>query len=242
MTKKLSMEKLRREIRPLFFSPPVQAFVGQGNRLASRFLYDGQSRDRLRALFARLPLEFSNLLLPQTDLYFEACLRGSGIGPKSYFEISRWLARGGLDLSLPSEKEKRKGSDQRSERQGRLKLLFVAGCAPSPFHGGGLMLLDMLEMLGEKHDVSLYCFHQAESDGAWDPASLAKLKSVKVCSEVTDFATQLTPWLRDKFATPFDAIHCLWPNTARLMPALREFTPRLIYQYVECITRSAASL
>lgn len=227
-------------MRPYFFSGPVQAVVGQGNRVLSHFLFDRQAKDRLRELFSRLPVEFSSVLIPQTDRFFEACRKGRGIGPGSYLKIARWLSAP-IDTQgppIPSGPRPPRRKDPK-----RLRLLFVAGCAPTPLHGGGLRLLDLLDLLSAKHEVSLYAFHDPK-DGPIDTSGLGALRAVKFCSEPEAFVTQLAPWLADKFSDHaefgFDAIHVPWPRSAELMPTLRAHTPRLIFEFVECVTRSAA--
>ncbi len=245
MTVEKIKAQVRLQIRPLFFSKPVQRVVAQGNRLASRFLFAPQAKQRLRALLARLPIEFSTPALANLDALFEACLRGRGVGPFSYFEMARWLGGGAESLlassAIPSVRATPSTPTRSTSKKARkLKILFVSAAYPSEFHGGGLMLLDLIELLAAEHEVSLYCLHNETQDGTPDFAKLKSVKALKIITGGANFVDGFESWVSARAFESYDAIHFLWPESAELMTQARPYGRRLVFQFVECCTRRDA--
>jgi len=225
---------LRKQIRPLFFSPGVQSLVQRTNRVVSSFLFQSQAKDRLRELFTSLPDRYGKPLHAHLDAIFEVCLRGTNLGPQGYFELAQWLSgRGeGEETKRPRRKGKRAGLASR-----RLKILFVTSVFPSVRHGGGLRTFDIMRGLAKKHDVSLYTVYEPGDERELDHFGF--LKSVRLSANSRTFLSGYESWISAQPAD-FDAIHFIWPESARLMSQSRKWARRLVFEYIESVTRSAA--
>ncbi len=205
------------------------------NRLVSKFLFEKQAKDRLRALFLRLPLAYRNPALLHLDDFFTACLEGRGLGPQGYFEVAQWLS-GRRELGYVGKTARKNVAPETARAPETLRILFVTGVFPSLKHGGGLRTFDIMRGLAARHAVSLYTLYEPGDEA--ELKDFGFLKATRLAADSNSFLSGYEDWLEQQ--AEFDAVHFIWPRAANLMAHTRPRTRRMVFEYIESVSRASA--
>jgi len=122
----------------------------------------------------------------------------------------------------------------------KLRILFVCPYLPSPLHGGGVRMLQMIRRLGEKHEVSVLSFSDNEEERRYIPELRRFCKEVRVITRRPyllgiDWLRRLPVNIAVDFGDPemgyalremlsdndYDIVQCEYIQMAHQIPRLR---------------------
>lgn len=223
---------VKQALRPLYFSRLTRPLRDRFGRGLSSLSLPADGEERLRELLARLPSPLREETLPHARSLYQGIVTGAGLAPLAHWRLLSFLAE-----PLPRARAPRPPA--KKARREKLRVLFVTGCFPSVDHGGGLRIFDMLRELSRRHEVSLYSHFAGDRESL--EALLPSLAHVRL-TEQRDFSVEdIAGWVaRVSGGEPFDAAHLVWPRVTELIPAIRPHAERLVFELIECSTRSAA--
>ncbi|MCH8843601.1 MAG: glycosyltransferase family 4 protein [SAR324 cluster bacterium] len=118
----------------------------------------------------------------------------------------------------------------------RLKILIVSGMFPSPMHGGGLRLLDIISSLSANHQIDLYTIYNENTD----ESSLANIKKLVRDLRLDGLSdVDFMKWMSGRNIEPryYDVIDFQYLNTVPLIPKIKHYGKRSVFTMVECISR-----
>ncbi len=168
--------------------------------------------------------------------FFRACLEGRKLGPQTYFDLAQWLS-GRSELGQVTPGAVKSKATLKAKKAGPLRLLYVTGVFPSLKHGGGLRTFDIMRGLAARgHEVSLYSVHEPGDEA--ELKEMAFLKTARLAANTDTFSSGFAGWLAGQ--KDFDAIHFIWPQAAELMATARPRTRRMVFEYIESVSRAAA--
>lgn len=109
----------------------------------------------------------------------------------------------------------------------KLRILFVCPYLPSPLHGGGVRMLEMIRRLSEKHEVSLLSFSDNDDERRYIPELKKFCKEVRVILRKpylygADFLRKKPRAIAVEFGDP------------EMRYALREMLSEMDYDIVQC--------
>jgi GT2 family glycosyltransferase len=122
----------------------------------------------------------------------------------------------------------------------KLRILFVCPYLPSPLHGGGVRMLQMIRRLSEKHEVSVLSFSDNEEERRYIPELQKFCKEVRVIARRPylpgiDWLRRLPANIAVDFGDPgmshalremlgdnnYDVVQCEYTQMAHQIPRLR---------------------
>lgn len=122
----------------------------------------------------------------------------------------------------------------------KMKILYISGMLPSPLHGGGLRLLDILSHLSKEHTVDLIsvCTSIERQKGLCQ--DVEKIVNNCIFLNQVDFerlTLQSIEMFLGQKISEYDVVQLEYPNSIRIISEIKSHARKIGFTYMECVTR-----
>ena len=119
-----------------------------------------------------------------------------------------------------------------------LKLIYLLGVFPSTYHGGGQRTRDIISSFVDKNRVDLYSVVGEEIDQNFSDFNQS-LSMTRFVSSNSFGQKDLELWLRSRNIPKkyYDVAHLKFPASIELIATMKEYSKKICYSFVECISR-----